>query len=178
MSLNLNLKLLGMKRITDRLTEMQRKAKGDRVVFTKLAILGFKDVQDHFRRESAPDNKWPPLSPVTIEGRTKGPKTYKGESKRKAAIRRRRSPKMLQDTGTLRNSLLPASRNTYGGTRFIPNGIVLFTKLVYAAIHNFGGMAGRGRKVKIPQREFMWLSRDSKEAMKQTFKDHVMRHGA
>ena len=39
------------------------------------------------------------------------------------------------------------------------------TNMEYAAIHNFGGMAGRNRKVRIPQREFMTLTNDDKQGL-------------
>ena len=45
-------------------------------------VFGFKDINDHFRREANPNGKWAPL------------KYRKG--------------KPLQDTGNLRNSFLPA----------------------------------------------------------------------
>ena len=52
----------------------------------------------------------------------------------------------LRDTGRLMNSLTREATQTEARVG---------TNVVYAAIHNFGGKAGRGRKVTIPQREFM-----------------------
>lgn len=58
--------------------------------------------------------------------------------------------KPLVNTGILRSSI----------THRILNGntVEVGTNVVYAAIHNYGGRAGRGKKVKIPKREFMGIS--------------------
>ena len=65
-----------------------------------------------------------------------------------------RNGRPLADTGMLRNSFSTLSDN---------DTALVGTNLVYAAIHNFGGMAGRNRKVRIPQREFMVLTNDDKQ---------------
>ncbi|MDD5395238.1 MAG: phage virion morphogenesis protein [Thiothrix sp.] len=72
--------------------------------------------------------KWPALSEVTIKRRRNG------------------SDKPLRDTGVLMNSL---QSFVQGNTAHIGS------HLIYSNIHNYGGMAGRGRKVKIPQRRYM-----------------------
>ena len=61
-------------------------------------------------------------------------------------------------TGTLRRSI---------GNKIFRRGdsIVGFvgSNVVYAAIHEFGGMAGRGRKVKIPERSYLRSTLREKE---------------
>ncbi len=37
--------------------------------------------------------------------------------------------------------------------------------LPYAAIHNFGGQAGRGKKIKIPQRQWLGVSKDNEDEL-------------
>ena len=74
-----------------------------------------------------------------------------------------RNGKPLNDTGALRNSFSTFSDN---------DTALVGTNLVYAAIHNFGGMAGRGRKVRIPQREFLVLSNDDKQALMDDVQDY------
>ena len=44
----------------------------------------------------------------------------------------------------------------------------------YAAIHNFGGMAGRGKKTKIEQREYLLLQEEDKIEIHLAVKDHVL----
>jgi HK97 gp10 family phage protein len=49
-------------------------------------------------------------------------------------------------TGHLRGSIVSEQTKT---------SVTTGTNVVYAAIHEFGGMAGRGRKVKIPARPYL-----------------------
>ena len=58
---------------------------------------------------------------------------------------------ILLDTGTLRNSILASPHR---------DSVTLGSVLEYAAIHQFGGMAGRGKKVRIPARPFLPVDRD------------------
>jgi len=55
--------------------------------------------------------------------------------------------KPLTDTGRLRRSIQVAE--------VTPRSVVIGTSVIYAAIHQFGGMAGRGRKVLIPARPYL-----------------------
>ncbi|WP_066568058.1 phage virion morphogenesis protein [Snodgrassella sp. CFCC 13594] len=57
--------------------------------------------------------------------------------------------KPLTDTGRLRGSISEYSDN---------GSAVVGTNSIYAAIHNFGGQAGRGRSVTIPARPFMMIT--------------------
>lgn len=57
-----------------------------------------------------------------------------------------RQGKILQDTGKLAASIARDSGNDYAQ---------LSAGVIYAAIHQFGGQAGRGKKVTIPARPFM-----------------------
>ena len=67
-----------------------------------------------------------------------------------------RHGKPLIDSGALRGSISSQADN---------DTALVGTNLEYAAIHNFGGMAGRNRKVRIPQREFMTLTNDDKQGL-------------
>ena len=61
--------------------------------------------------------------------------------------------KPLVDTGVLRSSITHRILNG--------NSVEIGTNVTYAAIHNYGGRAGRGRRVSIPKREFMGISDDN-----------------
>jgi len=91
------------------------------------ARLGFKGSQDPYGRA------WQPLKSSTLAARRKG----KGSG----------SAKPLLDTGRLRNSI---SFELLG-----QSGVVIGTNVKYGTIHQFGGMAGRSRKVPIPARSFL-----------------------
>lgn len=47
------------------------------------------------------------------------------------------------------------------------------TNLVYGAIHQFGGEAGRGRKAKIPARPYLGLSEADREAVEALVLDRI-----
>ncbi len=59
---------------------------------------------------------------------------------------RRIGGKILLDSGRLRRSFNRVA---------MPGGFAVESNVKYAAIHDFGGMAGRGRKVKIPRRQIL-----------------------
>ena len=74
-----------------------------------------------------------------------------------------RAGKPLSDSGRLKDSFSTLSDN---------DTALVGTNIVYAAIHNFGGMAGRNRKVRIPQREFLTLTDDDKQALMDDVQDY------
>lgn len=76
---------------------------------------------------------WPALSPETIKRRRKG------------------SDSPLRDTGRLMNSLL--SSDPYQAAEGL--AVDVGSNVEYSALQNFGGMAGRGRKVYVPSRQFL-----------------------
>ena len=54
------------------------------------------------------------------------------------------------------------------------NLVYVGTDKIYAAIHNFGGQAGRGRKVTIPQREFLMVQDEDVEEIHAGLADYLM----
>ncbi len=71
--------------------------------------------------------------------------------------------KPLLDTGTLRQSITQQSDN---------DTALVFTNLKYAAIHHFGGKAGRSRKANIPARPFMQLTGQDKQDLMEDVQDY------
>jgi len=65
--------------------------------------------------------------------------------------RRGSTPKPLVDRGHLRDSITH---------RVSGDEVVVGTNMIYGAIHQFGGKAGRGKKVTIPARPYLGISRD------------------
>lgn len=72
--------------------------------------------------------------------------------------------KTLTDTGILRNSI-----NVRPG----PQQVSIGTNIVYAAIHQFGGKAGRGHKVKLPARPFLGVRDSDWMDIKETIADYL-----
>lgn len=71
--------------------------------------------------------------------------------KRDNRSRRSSGRAILVDTGTLRRSI-KVSQSSF-------NKIVITSNLPYAAVHNYGLKAGRGRGFKMPKRKFMGNSK-------------------
>lgn len=63
-----------------------------------------------------------------------------------AQVKRNIRKQGLVDTGNLRSSVAVA--------KLAAGLVAVFTNVVYAAIHEFGGLAGRGRSVNIPARPY------------------------
>jgi phage virion morphogenesis protein len=99
-------------------------------------------VEENFEEEGRP--KWKSLAASTLRQRAKEGSTGK----------------ILQRRGNLARSITrhaDAESATVG------------TNLVYAAIHQLGGQAGRGRKVKIPARPYLELTRDDEDTIEKSF---------
>ena len=77
----------------------------------KSRIWMYKDILEHFEKETGPEGKWQPLKPSTIKRRRKG------------------SARILQDTGRLRMSISGYSDNKRA---------VVGTNLMYARMHQEG----------------------------------------
>lgn len=143
------------------LDRLARAARDLRPAMRDIGGLLEKETNDNFRAQGRPP--WPQLSQATILNRLMG-KTKDGKSKGIASVltkagNLRASAKrklegglaILQDTGVLRDSI-----RAHPGRDSVTVGSVL----EYAAIHQFGGMAGRGKKVRIPARPFLPVDKD------------------
>jgi len=127
-------------------------------------------------RYHAPDswrgggNRWTPLADATvlamIGGKRKG-YTKRGALRAKAA-RRIEGKKILQDTARLRGSIWPSVENK--------TTLVIGTHAVaYAAIHQFGGTAGRGKKTTIPARPYLVIQDEDIDDAIDIIRKHLMR---
>jgi phage virion morphogenesis protein len=135
----------------------------------KIAQTLAKVTEDNFEAEGRP--KWKALSEVTVHMRLGGSKAYKKDGKLTAAAQRRKDAglRILQDTGQLASSVT---------TRSDTSSATIGSNLVYAAIHQFGGDAGRGKKVSIPARPYLPITADGElqpEARSEVL-DTVLRH--
>ena len=152
------------------LDRLARAARDLRPAMRDIGGLLEKETDDNFRAQGRP--RWKPLSQATILNRLMG-KDREGRSKGISSVLRkdgdlRASAKrklegglaILQDTGVLRGSIRVYSDKssvTIGAARVMTKA---GSPLEYAAIHQFGGMAGRGKKVRIPARPFIPVDRD------------------
>jgi len=129
-----------------------------------IAVIAFKDIQQHFKDEEGPDGPWPEWSEsykATLAGlihfRTLNGRVIPFAGK---DPERKTAPptNMLQDTGVLRNSFTPASYRTSSTGITWYNAAKTKTGFPYAFAHDEGGE-------KLPKRSFMWLSKDALEDM-------------
>jgi phage virion morphogenesis protein len=121
------------KGIQQLLKKLVTKAENLRPLMKNIAGIMLDSVEENFEKEGRPD-KWEKLAPSTIKQRTK--KGYW-------------PGKILQMRGELAASIT---------SKYDDNSAVVGTNKVYAAIHQFGGDAGRNKKVKIPTRPYLKIT--------------------
>lgn len=147
------------------LDRLARAARDLRPAMRDIGGLLEKETDDNFRAQGRPH--WKPLSQATIlnrlmgkdrEGRSKGiSSVLRKDGDLRASAKRKLEGRLaiLQDTGALRSSIRAHSDR---------DSVTIGSVLEYAAIHQFGGMAGRGKKVRIPARPFIPVDADGKLA--------------
>ena len=117
------------------LRETDIKLKQFKVPLKEAGLLMIKSIDTNFKVEGRP-NRWKPLKPATIK--------------------RKRSSAILQDTGTLKNSMSLEVKGT--------DAVSIGTTIEYATTHNFGS-----KERKIPQRKFMLFQEEDKKRIDSIF---------
>ena len=114
------------------------------------------ETDQNFRAEGRP--RWKALSEVTKQLR-------QGKKKKPPE----KGFRILQKTGSLASSIT---------AHYDESSATVGSNKVYAAIHQFGGQAGRGLKVTIPARPFLPLTADGKltPETEQAVLDTVLEH--
>lgn len=124
-----------------KLEAMQRRLSNPTPLMAGVAAELLSVTEDAFAREGVVGgDKWKPLALSTIRQREK-----KGQWPGK---------KLQRSTAGLAASVQPFHSAARAG---------LTVSKPYAAIHQFGGMAGRGRKVEIPARPYLPIKRDGSD---------------
>ena len=120
-----------------------------------MAILGetvLSSIQENFEKGGRPAS-WEPLAPATIRER----------------IRKEKWPgRILVRTGVSGGLLGSISYEAF------PKKAVVSANETYAAIHHFGGKAGRGRKTNIPARPYMMIQNEDMDEMQAALKDYIL----
>ncbi|BCB96788.1 Mu-like prophage FluMu G protein 2 [Dissulfurispira thermophila] len=127
--------------------ELIRRVTDRRALMRQIAGIMHYAVEENFAEQGRP--RWLPLSPKTIAMRQK--KGYW-------------PGKILQMRGELAASITQQSDN---------DSAIVGTNKVYAAIHQFGGKAGRGKKVDIPARPFLKLTDEDLEEIKRAVVEYL-----
>jgi len=133
------------------LKELQSRTSNLSPVMRKISGYMLSAVEENFEKEGRPD-EFAPLSRKTIEYRAKLGK-WPG--------------KILQLSGQLAASVSSSYSNTEA---------IVGTNKAYAAIHQFGGYAGRNRKVYIPPRPFLTLTNDDIDSIIDMLQNYVLKN--
>jgi len=110
-------------------------------------------VLENFSRESDPEgNPWPKLSATTLMLKLgKGKRLKKKGTLSKKGREYLQNKRLLVESGALRRNV-----HYQAGRDFVRIGVG--GSVPYGAIHQFGGKAGRGRKVTIPARPYLAMN--------------------
>jgi phage virion morphogenesis protein len=158
-SINVTMQDLG---VTRRLKRLISKAGNKKPALQSIGEYMLLQTDKRFTDEIDPEgNKWQAHSAITLAmaWRIAGKKTHTKRGKETKAFKRYQAGrKILTATHALRKSI------TYKANS---DSVIIGTNRVYAPIQQFGGKAGRGRKVTIPPRVFLGLNAaDKAEALK------------
>lgn len=127
------------KMIEGLITRAGQVRKKDQAIIGILSSIVYRDIMQHFDQQLGEDDPWPQWSP---RYRAFMEKIGKGGNR------------ILQDSGRLRQSFQPTNvRPTEAGLLWFNNAKTA-KGFPYAAAHDEGGR-------RLPQRQFMWLSREA-----------------
>lgn len=140
--------------VVDLLERLRDRAKDLTPTMQAIGLFYERRVLENFKAEAAPDGTpWQPLSEMTLHLGLAKNKGWKKNGYLSAKGKRYLSGKrILRESGDLEGSIHSQATKTsvtIGAGGHIP----------YAAIHQLGGKAGRGRKVTIPARPYLALNR-------------------
>ncbi|HSA05738.1 MAG TPA: phage virion morphogenesis protein [Candidatus Gastranaerophilales bacterium] len=135
------------KEIQQYLQKLISKTENLRPIMKNIAGIMMDSIESNFEAEGRP--KWEGLKPATIKQRSKKG-YYPG--------------KILQMRGELAASIT----NSYDS-----DSAVVGTNKVYAAIHQFGGKAGRNKTVEIPARPYLKLGDNEKNEILKRIEDYL-----
>lgn len=142
--------------VLDVLQKLQKRMGNLQPAFTALGNDMTARVHRRFDTSTGPDGSaWKPLSASTLDGYVgsfgKGLFKKDGGLNKKGATRLASRKPLIGESGDLSRQIIPTATS---------NSLTISSSPVYAAIHQFGGQAGRGLKVTIPARPFMPVKAD------------------
>lgn len=137
--------------VLDVLQKLQKRMGNLQPAFSALGNDMTARVHRRFDTSTGPDGSaWKPLSASTLDGYVgsfgKGLFKKDGGLNKKGANRLASRKPLIGESGDLSRQIVPTATSS---------SLTISSSPVYAAIHQFGGQAGRGLKVTIPARPFM-----------------------
>jgi len=130
------------------LKDLQERLLNLRPALEEIKVYMLSSIEQNFAEGGRP-RRWPPLSEKTIVQRRKKGK-WPGQ--------------ILVQSGHLLGSIEGTVRD---------DSVIIGTNKPYAAIHQFGGKAGRGHKVSIPARPYLVFQDEDIEEIKQILLDYL-----
>jgi len=126
-------------------------------------------VEENFQAQGRP-TRWKRLSIATLKSGYKGKKFKKRGGLTKAFRDHVAGKKILIDSGRLKNSI---TYKVKAIKKLQDTKIYIGTNMVYAAIHQYGGYAGRGRKVYIPARPYLLMQEQDRVWISSFFRKNL-----
>jgi phage virion morphogenesis protein len=168
MPVQLRITAEGREQIAAALRLLQGRVADLRPVFDELGAGLVAGTLDRFERQEGPDGKpWRELADATLIRRAGGMRAFrKGSNRRTKAVERLAGAQILIDSGRLMRSI------THRAGR---DRVEVGTNLVYGAIHQLGGKAGRNRAATIPARPYLGVSAGDAQAALKLLADHLAR---
>ncbi len=142
-------------RVRAGLLALEKRRKQLTRVFRKLRVPLRQDLAEYAKNQSSPEGSWPRRAPAT-ERRVKeraSTHTFTKKHKKPKIGPRRVETSSRQMTDLLGKLPVTVSTRTRGGTAA---SLIAESKVPWSAIHNEGGVAGRGSQ--IPARPFVFFS--------------------
>jgi len=155
-------------------TRLMRNAKNLTPAFREIGEIVRSSVIRNFQKGGRPE-KWIPTKIRSIYQAYTGQKTRAGARRRAYTIRGRLTKgferytsgkKTLIDRARLQNSVTARAET---------DKVTVGTNLVYARIHQLGGMAGRNKKVKIPARPYLLVQDEDWAPIGQCLRGFLMK---
>src|SRR5574344_256291 len=141
---------LDNKEVQDALIKVAQKCENLKPLMKNIAGIMADSTEENFAQEGRPD-KWQELAESTIKKRTKTGH-YPG--------------KILQVEGQLATSI---------PTYYDNESAIIGSNLAYAAIHQLGGQAGKGKKTTIPARPYLNLNNHNFNQIIQVIKQEILK---
>ncbi len=161
------------------LTRLAQRIGNLRPVMQQAGNILRNDALDNFKGQHAPDGTpWKPLTLATRLARARrlyrskgGLYTKSGKRTKAGVLSTITTAQALLDRGLLRNSI---GKPGEGGIFDVQaSSVTVGTRLPYAAIHQYGGTAGRSNKVRIPARPFIGLSTQARQQIVDTINRYI-----
>ncbi len=167
----MSIEVIGIDDVQNSLSILQRRIGNMQPIMSEIGNMLTNEIDETFDDQGRP--KWVQLSRTTLRlGYTgmgkNGAHTHKQDGRVTRGFERYMSDKKILYThGRLRDSFV--REGSEGNIHEVTDSsITVGSNLAYAAIQHFGGMAGRGRKVKIPSRKILPIDNNGilKESMR------------